>query len=202
MLTNPSPKSILKKYPSGGIFQLFGENPEDYKPLGYDGHPGIDLVAYEGAPLVAVCDATVQEVALDPFRLGGKAVWLYSNGVRWGYGHLKDIWVRPDDEVKAGQQIGTMGNTGFVVSDAKEYWGNAPTGKGVHCHLSKMFVKMVGRTPQVLNSDNGFQGFVNPLPDLVQGSMKAEVPAEYTLLVTIRDLLRSIITKLGYKPIA
>jgi hypothetical protein len=61
---------------------------------------------------------------------------------------------------------------------------------------------MVGRTPQVLNSDNGFQGFVDPLPDLVQGSVKAEVPAEYTLLVTIRDLLRSIITKLGYKPIA
>jgi len=200
-MTNPSPKSVLKRYPSGGIFQLFGENPEDYNPIGYKGHPGIDLVAPEGSPLAAVCDGVVQEVNEDQFRLGGKAIWIYANGVRYGYGHCKDILVK-EGEVKEGQIIATMGNTGFVISDAVEYWGNAPAGKGVHCHFSKMLIKLNGSTPQILNSGNGYQGFIDPLPDLVTGSIKPEIPVQVTLLQQVVDLLRSIIRKLGGVPVA
>lgn len=215
MLTNPSPKSVLKKYPAGNIWQLFGENREDYiipKNGGYEGHPGIDVTAYDNAPLVAVCDGVIQEIAEDPFRLGGKAVWLYANGVRYGYGHCKEILKKKGDTVKEGELIATMGNTGFVMSEndkgiIESFWGNAPAGRGVHCHFSKMFVKMNGDTPNILNWDNGYKGFVDPLPDFVQGSIKPPFPyptSEATfisLLQQFAGLLRSKIRLLGGTPV-
>ncbi len=207
-MTNPSPKSVLKKYPAGNIWQLFGENPEDYsKPEngGYVSHPGIDLTAYEGAPLVAVCDGVIQEIADDPLRLGGRAVWLYADGVRYGYGHCKEILIK-SGPVKEGDVIATMGNTGFVISAnnkgvAESFWGNAPPGRGVHCHFSKMLVNMVQKTPNILNSNNGWKGFIDPLPDFVQGSIKPPFPSEVKLLQQFAELLRSMIRKLGGVPI-
>jgi murein DD-endopeptidase MepM/ murein hydrolase activator NlpD len=201
-MVNPSPKSVLKKYPSGGIFQLFGENVEDYQPLGYEGHPGLDIVAYQGAPIAACVSGKIVRIEENRTRLGGVAVYLVADGFMYGYGHLDEIFCKTGDMVKEGQIIASMGNTGFVVSDARQYWGNAPAGKGVHLHFSVCRVNMTGDTPNILDYDNGFRGFIDPLPLLTKDSVKAEVPdSRIPLLVKIAELYRSIIKKLGGKPI-
>ncbi len=72
-------------------------------------HKGTDIMAKRGTPLVAVFDGTVRA---DRNRLGGLVLFLQAkNGVRYYYAHLDTVKVR-SGTVKAGQVIGTVGDTG------------------------------------------------------------------------------------------
>lgn len=193
-MTNPSPKSVLKRYPAGSIFQGFGENPADYAPIGYPGgHTGWDLLAYEGAPLVACVDSTVFTIKTDPKSLGGLVVWLSDGKYIYGYGHLKEILVKEGQQVKEGQIIGTMGNTGFIISGGTKFWGNAPAGRGVHCHF--------GITPVDAPRTGPFGGAVDPTPFFTE-SIKPEIPTQIRLMQQLVELYRSLIRKLGGEPVA
>ena len=202
MITNPSPKSVLKKYPDGSIFQGFGENVLDYTPIGYTGgHPGWDILAYQGAPLVACADSYVQRIESDPKRLGGLAVVLCDNSYLYGYGHLDAIKCVLGQKVKAGDVIGTMGNTGFVISGGTKYWGNAPAGKGVHCHFGITPVVMNNGTPNIINAGNGTGGAIDPTPFFAD-SIKAEIPdPKISLLQKVVELLRALIRRGGQEPV-
>lgn len=186
MLTNPSPKSTLKRYPAGSIFQSFGENIPDYAPIGYPkGHPGWDILAYEGAPLVACTDGNIYTIKTDPKSLGGLVIWLSDGTYIYGYGHLKEILVKPGQRVKAGDKIGTMGNTGFIISGNTKFFGDAPAGKGVHCHFG---ITPIGKEP------------IDPTPFFTE-SIKPEIPSQNALLAKIIELLRSLIRSGGGEPI-
>lgn len=201
-MTNPSPKSVLKRYPAGSIFQGFGENPQDYAPIGYPGgHPGWDILAYEGAPIVACTSGTVISVATDPVRLGGIACWIVTpdNKIMHSYGHLQALLVNPGDDVTEGQQIGKMGNTGFIISGGTKFWGNAPAGRGVHCHIN--IVPLNPTTMEPINPNNGTRGSVDPTPFFTE-SIKPEIPNQIRLLQQLVELYRSLIRKLGGEPVA
>ena len=201
-MTNPSPKSVLKRYPGGSIFQGFGENPADYAPIGYPaGHPGWDILAYQGAPIVACLSGTVIAVATDPVRLGGISCWIITpdNKIMHSYGHLQSLLVSPGQEVIEGQQIGTMGNTGFVISGGTKYWGNAPAGRGVHLHLN--IVPLDTATLKPLYPNNGTGGSVDPTPYFV-ASIKPEPPSQIVLLQRLVELYRSLIRLKGGEPVA
>ena len=163
--------------PQGSISQWFGESPELYfSRLGMTAHNGLDLVAPWGTPLYAVEDGIVVDVKNSPDGYG-KHLRIVSerSGSEWTYGHNSENFVEIGQEVKAGDHIANMGNTGFVVSshDGAGFWkAGSNRFLGTHLHLGRREVVINPKrggwrnhpnTPriQVLNHDNGYFGSVN-----------------------------------------
>lgn len=102
----------------------------EFGPRSLDGqHKGMDLAAPMGTPVYSSCDGVVKQVFNNcPHNYGkdknegscgcggnyGNNVKIDSgNGVAVIYGHLTDTMVKEGDTVKQGQQIGTVGSTGW-----------------------------------------------------------------------------------------
>lgn len=167
------------KYPHGDCTQWFSESPELYKQFsGLEGHNGIDIVRPWGEHLFAVEDGTICDAGEDTGH--GLHVRILSapdsKGVMhdWVYGHMSYVHVKSGDKVKAGQYLGNIGNTGFVVSsqNAGGFWKANPYA-GTHLHLGvrdvvhdKEGFKYTGynRGIRVLNYSNGYKGRYDPLP--------------------------------------
>lgn len=77
-------------------------------------HHGVDIYAPEGAGVVVATEGTVQETG-DDNNLG-RYVVIRGGGYETLYGHLSDILVSSGERVKAGQAIGTVGNTGVSTN--------------------------------------------------------------------------------------
>ncbi|MEU5548672.1 MULTISPECIES: M23 family metallopeptidase [unclassified Micromonospora] len=83
-------------------------------------HTGIDLVAPEGTPYVSIHEGTVTKAGW--FGGYGNAVIVqHPDGSEAIYGHSSALSVREGQQVKAGDQLGLVGNTGHSY--------------GVHLHL-------------------------------------------------------------------
>ncbi len=131
------------------ITQLWGENPQIYGAIKYDGvplrgHNGIDYGTPIGTPLTAV-DAGVVAAAVynDPTGFGNYVKLQHS----WGeslYAHMDGIQVQSGQQVGRGQVIGTSGKTGF--------------GNGPHLHFA------IRTNPY--DRKDGWGGFSDPLPYL------------------------------------
>jgi murein DD-endopeptidase MepM/ murein hydrolase activator NlpD len=195
-------------YPKGDVTQWFGENYDLYFPrLGMDGHNGIDIVRPHGEELYAVEDGIVADAKYSPDGYG-RHVRILSEGTKseWTYGHLDKVFVMVGQVVKAGQFIGTMGNTGFVVSsqNAGGFWNYNPYA-GTHLHLGRREIKFTKNgwryndlSPafQVLNYNNGFFGAVDfadmlraeeePIEEEFNGVKKS------VLLSALQSLLKAI----------
>lgn len=172
---------VLKEYPAGSITQYFGENPELYARMNMKGHNGVDLVAEHGTPMEAVENGTILEVKNDDNGYGKHVRFISSKSIgglhrEWTYGHCDTIAVKVGDKVKEGDIIATMGNTGFVVSNAtgNGFWSFNPF-KGTHLHLGMRLIdetatgwKYPGSKVgiSVPDYENGYKGAVDPLPAL------------------------------------
>jgi murein DD-endopeptidase MepM/ murein hydrolase activator NlpD len=166
---------IDRLYPKGNITQYFGENVELYAkavPGLTKGHNGIDIVAPWGTPLLAVEDGIVIDLKDDATGYG-KYVRLMCDDTtesrEWTYGHLSYILCKVGNKVKAGDCIGLMGNTGFVISDAtgNGFWHHNPYA-GTHLHLGLRIYNKFGNSYSILNYNNGYLGsvdFKNMLPE-------------------------------------
>lgn len=150
-LSNPVKDFIPKSYPNGDVTQWFGENKPLYaqvcNPAGCltGGHNGIDIVRPWGEPIYCVDGGIVVE-ALGKNTGYGTHVKVFSDsGYEYTYGHLSAIdkdckW---GERIEAGQLIGKMGNTGFVVSGDTPFWkGGANKYQGTHLHLGRRPVKL------------------------------------------------------------
>lgn len=83
-------------------------------------HSGSDLAVDEGTPVIAPASGYVIDTGELDVR--GYIIMInHGRGVYTGYWHLASISVRPGDFVTAGQQIGTVGNTGASTS-AHLHW--------------------------------------------------------------------------------
>lgn len=90
------------------------------KPTG-DFHKGQDIKAPSGTPVYATESGKV--LIAEPFRLHGKTVSIdHGQGLMSIYIHLSKIDVKEGDTVKRGQQIGTVGSTGFATGPHL-HWG-------------------------------------------------------------------------------
>lgn len=198
----------VQLYPKGSVTQYFGENKELYsrvvcrddKGSKYclDGHNGIDIVAPWGTPIYAVEDGLVVTVKNSPTGFGKyvRTAELVV-GHEWTYGHLSRIDVEEGQAVKTGDQIGLMGNTGFVVSGDTPYWKNNPYA-GTHLHLGLRRIANSTQAPRTTYGNgltvhvkdwrNGFFGAVDPLT-----FYKETDEERRQLLLTIRSLANQTI---------
>ena len=88
-----------------GIASSFGD------PRGGREHQGIDIFAPRGTRVVAAAEGRVSSATTN--NLGGNVVWIRTpHGQSHYYAHLDEHLVDPGAHVRAGEPIGTVGNTG------------------------------------------------------------------------------------------
>jgi murein DD-endopeptidase MepM/ murein hydrolase activator NlpD len=74
-------------------------------------HPGQDIAAPRGTPVVAPADGTVVKAEWQN-GYGQTVVIDHGNGLTTRYGHLSKIEVEAGQEVKRGEELGLVGSTG------------------------------------------------------------------------------------------
>lgn len=74
-------------------------------------HEGIDYAAAEGTDIWAAADGVVYETGFSA-KYGNYAVLRHANGDMTYYCQCKEVTVKKDDQVKRGDKIGTVGQTG------------------------------------------------------------------------------------------
>lgn len=121
-------------YPVGSTFDhdlpILAEDRNNYllnscgqRVNGVKGHTGVDWPMANGTPLLAVADGRIVRAEQEAVTCGGKpgpgakvvVIETRPNGsdvFRAGYGHLDRIDVAVGDSIRAGDVIGTSGNTG------------------------------------------------------------------------------------------
>ncbi|MCF6191772.1 MAG: peptidoglycan DD-metalloendopeptidase family protein [Candidatus Hydrothermae bacterium] len=85
-----------------------------------DDHPGIDISAPYGTPVVATAAGKVVVVREDP-TYGNLVEIKHDNGYRTRYGHMLKAVVHVGDKVKRGQIIGFVGSTGISTGPHLHY---------------------------------------------------------------------------------
>jgi len=93
-------------------------------------HPGIDVANVKGTSIPSTIDGTVTEVITGKKQgdkgFGNQVVITDSQGNKHKFSHLDKIFTKVGQQIRGGQQIATMGNSGSTYS---------PSGKGTGTHL-------------------------------------------------------------------
>lgn len=148
-----SPAIGLPQYPVY-ISQVFGVHPEMYARFGLKGHDGLDIAAPLGTPVKAAHDGfIIESVAKDTgyglrvqiYNPEGQFTTIYGHFERSNFPDIIFDWNNRSYPVKAGDIIGFVDSTGFST--------------GNHLHLGLRFYNNY----KILNYDNGFFGYVDPL---------------------------------------
>ncbi|WP_164477993.1 M23 family metallopeptidase [Nocardioides pantholopis] len=77
-------------------------------------HTGLDFAAPTGTPILAVANGTITETGYDG-AYGNKTVLTLEDGTEVWLCHQTTVNVSVGDQVRAGEQIGTVGSTGNVT---------------------------------------------------------------------------------------
>jgi murein DD-endopeptidase MepM/ murein hydrolase activator NlpD len=77
-------------------------------------HDAVDLAGKIGNDIVATADGVISATKRDRF-LGNHIIIQHKYGYKTVYGHLSKFYVKPGQEVKKGDIIGAMGNTGRIT---------------------------------------------------------------------------------------
>lgn len=94
-------------------------------------HEGVDIFAPRGTPAVAATDGYITRTGES--RLGGLVVWLADahTGQHLYYAHLSKQLVHPGQQVRAGDTLGLVGNTGNARTTAPHlHFGIYRAGRG------------------------------------------------------------------------
>ena len=84
-------------------------------------HQGVDLAGKVGDPVHATGDGTVTIPSEDPRGYGKWVIVNHADGLQTYYAHLSEITVKQGDQVKAGSNIGKVGNTGMSTGPHLHY---------------------------------------------------------------------------------
>ena len=115
-------------------------------------HKGIDIGAALNSVIVAACDGTV--IASGP--ASGYGNWIKINhnekfpGVVTIYGHMKTLYAKVGDTVKAGQTIALVGNEGISTGPHLHFQVEE---NGVPINPLNFFTKVSGESTQTSSSD-------------------------------------------------
>ncbi len=107
-------------YPTEGfISSSFGSRRNPFSNLP-DFHEGIDISGDFGTPVVATAQGKVTMASY--YGSFGLAIQIeHENGMTTLFGHLAKIYVKAGEEVRRGQKIGLMGNTGMSTGPHLHY---------------------------------------------------------------------------------
>jgi murein DD-endopeptidase MepM/ murein hydrolase activator NlpD len=108
-------RNLLSSTPSirpatGWISSRFGYRESPFTGL-REFHKGLDIANRKGTPIIAPGDGTVTFAGSKGF-LGKLVVINHGHGMVTHYGHLEKILVKRNQNVKRGDTIGHMGNSG------------------------------------------------------------------------------------------
>jgi hypothetical protein len=97
---------------ASAVASVFGDPREGGERM----HEGIDIIAPRGTRVVAVADGRIETARNTP--TGGLAIWHEdaAGELTYYYAHLDELLVRAGAWVRAGDVIGTVGNTGNARS--------------------------------------------------------------------------------------
>jgi len=95
---------------AGWLTSYFGNRTDPFTN-DKDFHPGLDISAEYGQPVLATADATVTSAGANG-AYGNMVTLDHGFGIETRYGHLSRIAVRGDQHVKRGEVIGYVGSTG------------------------------------------------------------------------------------------
>ncbi|HER08906.1 MAG TPA: M23 family metallopeptidase [Bacteroides sp.] len=84
-------------------------------------HTGIDFSAPVGTPVFAAGNGTVEVAVRSGRGMGNRILIDHGFGYKSLYAYMDEIRVRPGMEVKRGQVIGTVGDTGLSVAPHLHY---------------------------------------------------------------------------------
>jgi murein DD-endopeptidase MepM/ murein hydrolase activator NlpD len=109
---------------AGWLSSTFG-NRRDPITKGRDFHPGLDISADYGQPVLATGDATVESAAHNG-AYGNLVTLDHGYGIVTKYGHLSRLAVQASQKVKRGDVIGYVGSTGRSTGSHLHYeiWMN------------------------------------------------------------------------------
>jgi len=85
-----------------------------------DFHAGLDISGKKGTKIIAPANGIVIREGYDQ-RLGNYIVMQHGENLRTIFGHLSSINVAEGDELKRGDKIGLMGNSGLSTSNHLHY---------------------------------------------------------------------------------
>jgi peptidoglycan LD-endopeptidase LytH len=107
---SPTPSLAFPVHSSGNprIISLWGAE----RDAGSRSHEGIDIAAPKRTPVVAAADGRITNVGEN--NLGGKVIFMRPSGKAYNlyYAHLDSQMARPGQQVKQGDVVGLLGNTG------------------------------------------------------------------------------------------
>jgi murein DD-endopeptidase MepM/ murein hydrolase activator NlpD len=104
---------------TGWLSSSFG-NRQDPFSGGRDFHPGLDISADYGRPVVATADGTVASASREG-AYGNLVVIDHGFGLSTRYGHLSRFAISAGQNVRRGQVIGFVGSTGRSTSSHLHY---------------------------------------------------------------------------------
>lgn len=114
---------ISKPVENGIITSRFGKRTD---PISGEQkiHYGLDISAQDATPIFAVMPGIVEKAELSP-SFGNVLVLDHGNNIKTLYAHCKELKVTVGDNIKCGQNIALMGNTGYYST-------------GTHLHIELM----------------------------------------------------------------
>jgi murein DD-endopeptidase MepM/ murein hydrolase activator NlpD len=109
------------------LHSVFGDDRDG----GRRRHEGVDIFAKRGTPVLAASDGIVTRV--NETAIGGRVVWVWdpSRSLSIYYAHLDQQRVATGTRVRAGDVVGTVGNTGNARTTAPHlHFGIYERGRG------------------------------------------------------------------------
>ena len=107
----------------GDIVKSYGST------VGGQKNDGINISAKAGAPVVAADNGVVLFSGNQAKGYGNLVIIRHANNKVTVYGHLKDMSVRTNQQVSAGQQIGTVGTSGGIPENQPQLHFEVREGK-------------------------------------------------------------------------
>lgn len=111
-------KTLFVQPVDGNVSVAFGDEVEDITTGEILKSEGIRIVNSTGTPIVAAMSGTIKTVTSDTSGLGKYIVMTHENGYTTLYAHLDKTLVHVGDYVEQGSTIGSLGNTGKILSPA------------------------------------------------------------------------------------